>query len=185
MEAEHLGGDVDMVAVVQTLLNEQDRRRAAGERDWCIPFAQTTDGSCLMMFTRRRTPATRRSAVCAASPNCAASSLHFRRLVRQRRKMATHSSQLASLSNTTLRSLPSEICPRYDRNAIKTGIIHLGVGAFHRAHQAVYTEAVLASGDLRWGIVGASLRGAQTRDALAPEMVSTPWQSVARLKGFK
>ena len=38
MEAEHLGGDVDMIAVVRTLLNEQDRRRAAGERDWCIPF---------------------------------------------------------------------------------------------------------------------------------------------------
>ena len=77
MEAEHLGGDVDMVAVVQTLLNEQDRRRAAGERDRVYPSAQTTDGSCLMMFTRRRTPATRRSAVCVASPNCAASSLHF------------------------------------------------------------------------------------------------------------
>jgi mannonate dehydratase len=37
-EAEHLGGDVDMVAVVTTLLNEQARRKAAGEMNWRIPF---------------------------------------------------------------------------------------------------------------------------------------------------
>lgn len=77
--------------------------------------------------------------------------------------------QHTPLSNATLRLLPPEICPRYDRTAIRPGIVHLGAGAFHRAHQAVYTEAVLASGDLRWGIVGASLRGTQTRDALAPQ----------------
>ena len=38
MEAEHLGGDVDMVAVVTTLLEEQDRRRDAGNPSWRIPF---------------------------------------------------------------------------------------------------------------------------------------------------
>ena len=38
MEAEHLGGDVDMVAVVTILLEEQGRRRDAGERRWRIPF---------------------------------------------------------------------------------------------------------------------------------------------------
>ncbi len=37
-EAEHLGGDVDMVAVVTVLLNEQGRRKAAGEARWRIPF---------------------------------------------------------------------------------------------------------------------------------------------------
>ena len=38
MEADHLGGDVDMVAVVKRLLEEQKRRREAGEPDWRIPF---------------------------------------------------------------------------------------------------------------------------------------------------
>jgi mannonate dehydratase len=38
MEAEHLRGDVDMVAVVTTLLKEQARRKAEGEPDWRIPF---------------------------------------------------------------------------------------------------------------------------------------------------
>jgi fructuronate reductase len=44
--------------------------------------------------------------------------------------------------------------------------VHLGIGSFHRAHQAVYTDNVLTSGDLRWGIVGASLRSPATREAL-------------------
>jgi mannonate dehydratase len=38
MEADHLGGDVDMVAVVDVLLTEQQRRRNAGQADWRIPF---------------------------------------------------------------------------------------------------------------------------------------------------
>lgn len=59
--------------------------------------------------------------------------------------------------------------PAYERSAVQPGIVHLGLGAFHRAHQAVYTEAVLAAGDLRWGIIGVSLRQADTRDALAPQ----------------
>ncbi|WP_083444817.1 mannitol dehydrogenase family protein [Herbaspirillum rhizosphaerae] len=59
--------------------------------------------------------------------------------------------------------------PTYDRAALLPGIVHLGLGAFHRAHQAVYTDTVLAEGDLRWGIVGVSLRSPDTRDALAPQ----------------
>jgi mannonate dehydratase len=38
MEADHLGGDVDMIRVIRTLLAEQARRRDAGEADWHIPF---------------------------------------------------------------------------------------------------------------------------------------------------
>jgi fructuronate reductase len=71
------------------------------------------------------------------------------------------------LSRATLPQLPHHVRkPSYDLAAIETGIVHLGLGAFHRAHQAVYTDDVLQSGDLRWGIVGASLRAADTRDAL-------------------
>lgn len=59
--------------------------------------------------------------------------------------------------------------PAYDRTLLLPGIVHLGLGAFHRAHQAAYTEAILASGDLRWGIVGVSLRQPDTRNALVPQ----------------
>ena len=70
----------------------------------------------------------------------------------------------------TLDRLPASVGrPRYDRQAVEAGIIHLGVGAFHRAHQAAYTEAVLASGDLRWGIVGASVLSAKMKSALVPQ----------------
>lgn len=71
------------------------------------------------------------------------------------------------LSNATLGQLPADVArPGYDRGAVATGIVHLGVGAFQRAHQAMYTEASLAAGDRRWGIVGASLRSPSVRDQL-------------------
>jgi len=56
----------------------------------------------------------------------------------------------------------------YDRARITPGIVHLGVGAFHRAHIAAYVDAVLPT-DPSWGIIGASLRRPDTRDALAPQ----------------
>lgn len=59
--------------------------------------------------------------------------------------------------------------PYYDRSQVVPAIVHLGAGAFHRAHQAVMTDAVLASGDLGWGIVGAGLLTSGTKDALAPQ----------------
>jgi fructuronate reductase len=73
------------------------------------------------------------------------------------------------LSNATLDRLPLSVQkPAYDRAAIATGIVHLGLGAFHRAHQAAYTDTLLAD-DPRWGILGVSLRAAETRDALKPQ----------------
>ncbi|WP_237480140.1 mannitol dehydrogenase family protein [Lichenibacterium dinghuense] len=73
------------------------------------------------------------------------------------------------LSRSTLDGLPAAVArPAYDRAALRTGIVHLGIGAFHRAHMAAYTDAVLAE-DPRWGILGASLRSPGTRDALAPQ----------------
>lgn len=50
------------------------------------------------------------------------------------------------------------------------GIVHLGVGAFHRAHQAVYTQdAMRASGDTSWGIVGVAQRSRRIVDELRPQ----------------
>ena len=48
--------------------------------------------------------------------------------------------------------------PGYDRAALKPGIAHVGVGAFHRAHQAEYTEDLLEARVDRWGIVGINIR---------------------------
>ena len=75
------------------------------------------------------------------------------------------------LSNATLDRLPSrrQRAAVTTARAVATGIVHLGVGAFQRAHQAMYTEAALAAGDMRWGIVGASLRSPAVRDQLKPQ----------------
>ena len=74
------------------------------------------------------------------------------------------------LSRATIAKLPGTIAiPRYDRDAVTPGIVHLGVGAFHRAHQAAYVDACLTDGEADWGIVGVSLRSPDTRDALAPQ----------------
>ncbi len=53
--------------------------------------------------------------------------------------------------------------------AAKPGIVHLGIGAFHRAHQAAVTEAAVLAGGGDWGIIAASLRSPDTRDALMPQ----------------
>ena len=75
------------------------------------------------------------------------------------------------LQPDTLARLPADVArPRYERGALRAGIVHLGLGAFARAHLAVATEAAMAAtGDLRWGIVGVSLCHPDTRDALAPQ----------------
>jgi fructuronate reductase len=74
------------------------------------------------------------------------------------------------LSNANLGRLPGQIRrPNYDRSRVAAGIVHLGIGAFHRAHQAVIIDDLLAGGATDWGIVGASLRSSDTRDALAPQ----------------
>jgi mannitol 2-dehydrogenase len=44
--------------------------------------------------------------------------------------------------------------PAYDRALVTPGIVHVGVGGFHRAHQAMYTDRLLSAGALDWGICG-------------------------------
>ncbi len=62
------------------------------------------------------------------------------------------------LSTASLDRLPGEIRrPAYDRSHVTPGIIHLGIGAFHRAHQAWYFDRLLAR-DKRWAISGVSLK---------------------------
>ncbi len=56
----------------------------------------------------------------------------------------------------------------YDRSTVTPGIVHLGIGAFHRAHMAAYVDSLLARTP-DWGIIGASLRRPDTREALEPQ----------------
>ncbi len=63
-----------------------------------------------------------------------------------------------NLSTATLPSLPVAIhTPTYERTVHAPGVVHLGLGAFHRAHQAMVFDQLLASGDMRWGIHGVGM----------------------------
>jgi len=73
------------------------------------------------------------------------------------------------LTARSLSAITTALVPAYNRQSINTGIVHLGIGGFHRAHQAVYTDKLLADGDQRWGITGISLRSTSARAALAPQ----------------
>ena len=55
--------------------------------------------------------------------------------------------------------------PAYSEQECQIGIVHIGFGAFHRAHQAVYVDDYMAqSGDLRWGIAAVNLRAAEAEN---------------------
>ena len=77
------------------------------------------------------------------------------------------------LKATTLDSLPPAVStPSYERTAQSPGVVHIGVGNFHRAHQAVYFDALFNLGaDLDWAIVGAGVMPFDQAifDALAPQ----------------
>ncbi len=60
-----------------------------------------------------------------------------------------------SLNNRNLRLLkPAIVRPEYDRRKLVTGIVHAGVGGFHRSHQAFYTDKLCRSGVSEWAICG-------------------------------
>ncbi len=80
---------------------------------------------------------------------------------------------MARLNNKTINFLPQNvIVPGYDRTQVTPGIVHIGVGGFHRAHEAVYTDDLLGQGGAsEWGICGVGLRPEDKpmRDALVPQ----------------
>jgi fructuronate reductase len=66
--------------------------------------------------------------------------------------------------------IPAAARPLVDPRDLTVGIVHLGLGAFHRAHQAVYTErAMSASGTTQWGICAAAQRSRTVLDELEPQ----------------
>lgn len=74
------------------------------------------------------------------------------------------------LTSRNLHKLPKLIeIPGYKRAEHAAGIVHLGTGGFHRAHQAVYTDTALSAEGGDWRIIGASLRSAVARDQLTSQ----------------
>lgn len=57
----------------------------------------------------------------------------------------------------------------YDRDAQEIGIVHFGIGAFHRAHQAWYTDLAMSAGDRDWSICGVSMRSTAVTNQLGPQ----------------
>jgi fructuronate reductase len=74
------------------------------------------------------------------------------------------------LSAANLSALPASVArPGYDRDTRGIGIVHFGIGAFHRAHMAAYTDDAMASGEGDWRILGVSLRSPTVRDQMHPQ----------------
>jgi fructuronate reductase len=74
------------------------------------------------------------------------------------------------LSLATLEATPQSTRPPVDPRSIRPGIVHLGIGAFHRAHQAAFTQAAMAAtGDTSWGICGVTQRSVDVVEQLAPQ----------------
>jgi mannitol 2-dehydrogenase len=77
------------------------------------------------------------------------------------------------LNQAALASLPESVArPTYDRSRVTPGIVHFGVGGFHRAHQAMYVDSLMDQGTaLDWGIIGVGTmpQDSRMRDALVPQ----------------
>ncbi|HTD73678.1 MAG TPA: mannitol dehydrogenase family protein [Steroidobacteraceae bacterium] len=90
------------------------------------------------------------------------------------------------LNLKTLAALPPEVGrPDYDFLKTRIGIVHLGLGAFHRAHQAVYTEDALRSHGGDWGVLGASLRHAAVPGALADQQQLYTVESLGNISSYR
>jgi mannitol 2-dehydrogenase len=78
---------------------------------------------------------------------------------------------VTQLTNAKLSSLSIPV-PRYDRSQVGVGIVHFGVGGFHRAHQAMYVDALMDQGKaLDWGICGVGVMpfDLKMRDAMVSQ----------------
>ena len=84
--------------------------------------------------------------------------------------MAAIAPSMPQLSAATLGQVKAGTgLPAYDRDGLRPGIVHLGLGAFVRAHLAAYTDDALAIEPGDWGIIGVSLQRPDQRDRLAPQ----------------
>ncbi len=78
---------------------------------------------------------------------------------------------MTTVTGKTLAELNVPV-PGYDRRQVTTGIVHIGVGGFHRSHQAMYIDTLMNGGAaMDWGICGIGVKPSNTtmRDALAAQ----------------
>ncbi|MFB9056739.1 mannitol dehydrogenase family protein [Mariniflexile ostreae] len=73
--------------------------------------------------------------------------------------------KILKLNQKNLAEIANRIpCPTYNRSSIKTGIVHVGIGGFHRAHEALYTDQLLHDESITdWGICGVALLNFDTK----------------------
>lgn len=74
-----------------------------------------------------------------------------------------------ALGRRTLSDVPAQSRPTVLPGAVGAGIVHLGLGAFHRAHQAVYTEEAIAKAGGDWGIIAVAPRSRDVYDAIVAQ----------------
>jgi mannitol 2-dehydrogenase len=72
---------------------------------------------------------------------------------------------MQTLSTNSLAGLPASVkTPSYDRTKLVPGMVHFGVGGFHRAHQAMYLDRLMNAGQAHdWAICGVGVLPADTR----------------------
>lgn len=100
---------------------------------------------------------------------------------------------LMKLSNANLTSMPNGVLtPTYDRSALTPGIVHIGLGNFHRAHQAWYLHRLMQAGLAHdWAIIGAGVRAPDAvmreklleQDCLTTLITLDPDRSLAEVTG--
>lgn len=83
--------------------------------------------------------------------------------------------ELTPLCGANLDALPESVArPGYDRAALTPGIVHVGLGNFHRAHQAIYLDDLFAKGlDHDWALMGAGVRPADV--AVRDDLKAQDW----------
>lgn len=77
--------------------------------------------------------------------------------------------RMPRLSRASLELVPAESRPVLAPGSVGAGIVHVGLGAFHRAHQAVFTEEAIVAGGGDWGIVGVAPRSMEVVTKLAAQ----------------
>ncbi|NMA96610.1 MAG: mannitol dehydrogenase family protein, partial [Phyllobacteriaceae bacterium] len=81
---------------------------------------------------------------------------------------------ISKLSLSALPAITTAAIPAYARESLRAGIVHFGVGNFHRSHQAVYLDALFNMGDgLDWAIVGAGVR--ESDEAMRQKLSAQDW----------
>ena len=81
---------------------------------------------------------------------------------------------MVKLSRATLQSFDKVHKPKYNPATLKPGIVHFGVGNFHRAHQAVYLDDLFGLGlDHNWALIGAGVRDSD--DAMRETLKMQDW----------